>query len=330
MKTYRNVDADPTLLRGKTLGIIGYGNQGRAQALNLRDSGFKVIVAAQRDASAQKAEVDGFSVLSVAEVAEQADLLALLIPDEVQRQVYDEILSKKLRAGQTLDFAHGYNIHFRLIAPPPDVDVIMVAPRMIGTMVREAFEHGGGTPAYIAVHQNASGHAFQTALAMAHGIGATRAAVLETTFSQETELDLFLEQGCWPILMHTLLTTYEFLVADGFPPEMVELELYGSEEAAEIFREMARVGFFRQMRFHSQTSQYGTLSRSRRIPFAAEIPVFMRTAMTGLRDGQFVEEWRREQEAGYPVFNQLRAEAETHPLNQAEKKMWQILKPKLE
>ena len=328
MKTYRDADADPEVLRAKTLGIIGYGNQGRAQALNLRDSGFKVIVAAQRDASATKAEADGFPVLSVAEVADQADLLALLIPDEVQRQVYDEILSKRLRPGQTLDFAHGYNIHFRCIVPPPDVDVIMVAPRMIGTMVREAFEHGGGTPAYIGVHQNASGHAFQTALAMAYGIGATRAAVLETTFAQETELDLFLEQGCWPILIRTLVTAYEYLVSEGFPPEMVELELYGSEEAAEIFREMARVGLFRQMRFHSQTSQYGTLSRSRQIPFAAEMPTFMRTAMAGLRNGHFVEEWRREQEAGYPVFNQLRVEAETHPLNEAEERMRQILKTK--
>jgi ketol-acid reductoisomerase len=328
MKSYRDSDADPEVLRAKTLGIIGYGNQGRAQALNLRDSGFKVIVAAQRDASAMKAEEDGFTVLSVAEVADRADLLALLIPDEVQRQVYDEILSKRLRPGQTLDFAHGYNIHFRSIVPPPDVDVIMVAPRMIGTMVREAFEHGGGTPAYIGVHQNASGLAFQTALAMAYGIGATRAGVLETTFAQETELDLFLEQGCWPILIRTLVTTYEYLVSEGFPPEMVELELYGSEEAAEIFREMARVGLFRQMRFHSQTSQYGTLSRSRQIPFAAEMPAFMRTAMAGLRNGHFVEEWRREQEAGYPVFNQLRVEAETHPLNEAEERMRQILKTK--
>lgn len=326
MRAYYDESATLDVIRNKTLGIIGYGNQGRAQALNLRDSGLQVIIGSIRDESARQAEADGFSVLSVAEAVQRADVLALLIPDEVQRQVYKEVLSRQLHPGQTLDFAHGYNIHYGLIEPPPQVDVIMVAPRMIGTRVREAYSQGRGTPAFVAVAQDASGHALETALAWSKGIGATRAGVLETTFALETELDLFQEQGLWPLLIRTMLMSYEFLVDQGFPPEMVALEMYGSEEAAEIFREMARVGFFRQMRLHSQTSQYGTLSRAGQLPFAQDLRSFMERAMAGIRDGQFAEEWRREQASGYPLFRELRARADAHPLNEAERAMRRLLK----
>jgi len=328
MEAYYDEDANLEILLDKTLGIVGYGNQGRAQALNLRDSGLKVIVGNLRDASAQQAEADGFPVLSIAEAADRADVLALLIPDEVQRQVYEENLEKKLRAGHTLVFAHGYNIHYRLIVPPAGVDVIMVAPRMIGTKVRELYVEGRGAPAFLAVAQDASGHAFEKALAWARGIGATRAGAFKTTFLEETELDLFQEQGLWPLLVRTMLMAYEFLVASGFSPEMVALEMYGSEEAAEIFREMARVGFFKQMRLHSQTSQYGTLSRAQEVPFQAEIRAFMERALTAIRNARFAEEWRNEQAAGYPLFRQLREQAGAHPLNQAEAQMRQLLKSK--
>lgn len=326
MEAYYDADASLEAIQSKTLGIIGYGNQGRAQALNLRDSGLRVIVGGLRDETARQAEADGFRVLTIVEAARQADVLALLIPDEVQRQVYEEVIGKALRPGQTLDFAHGYNIRFGLIVPPREVDVIMVAPRMIGTIVRESFEKGNGAPAFVAVHQDATGRALETALAFARGIGATRAGVLKTTFAQETDLDLFQEQGLWPLLVRTMLSAYEFLVANGFPPEMVALEMYGSEEAAEIFREMARVGFFKQMKFHSQTSQYGTLSRANEVPFRDEMQRFMERAMAGIRDGRFAEEWRREQAAGYPVFKNLRAQAESHPLNTAEARVRELLK----
>ena len=326
MEAYYDVDADLEILRHRTLGIIGYGNQGRAQALNLRDSGLEVIIGCLRDESAQKAESDGFRVWSIGEAAEQGDVLTLLVPDEVQRQVYEEVIGRRLRVGQTLNFAHGYNIHFRLIVPPEGVDVIMVAPRMIGTMVREAYVGGGGAPAFVAVAQDASGNALRTALAFARGIGSTRAGVLETSFAQETELDLFQEQGLWPLLTRTMLMAYEFLVENGFPPEMVALEMYGSGESAEIFREMGRVGFFKQMRFHSQTSQYGTLSRARAFPFAPEVRAFMGRALAGIRDGSFADEWKREQAANYPFFKELRAQAEAHPLNKAEEKMRQLLR----
>ncbi len=330
MEPYYDPDASLEIFRQKTLGIIGYGNQGRAQALNLRDSGLNVIIGSLRDETAGQAEKDGFVVRSVAEVAERADVLALLIPDEVQREVYTSVLSTRLRSGQTLDFAHGYNIHFGLIVPPADVDVIMVAPRMIGTEVRESFVRGEGSPAFIAVAQDASGRALETALAWARGIGATRVGAFKTTFAQETELDLFQEQAVWPLLFRTWTMAFEFLVASGFPPEMVALEMYGSGEAAEIFREMARVGFFKQARLHSQTSQYGTLSRASAVPFAKEIGSFMEKALATIRDGRFDVEWRSEQAAGYPVFKKLRAQADSHPINQAEEQMRRLLKFKSE
>jgi ketol-acid reductoisomerase len=326
MQAYYDADANLENLRDKTLGIIGYGNQGRAQALNLRDSGLQVIVGSLRDESGQQAEADGFPPLSIAEAAERADVLALLIPDEVQRQVYTEVLAKKLRPGQTLDFAHGYNIHYGLIRPPASVDVIMVAPRMIGAVVREAYARGGGAPAFVAVSQDASGHALETALAWARGIGATRAGVLKTTFALETQLDLFQEQGLWPLLYRTMIQAYDLLVEKGFPPEMVTLEMYGSEEASEIFREMAHLGFFKQMRLHSQTSQYGSLTRAQRVPFSKEIRAFMESAWSEIERGVFNSEWLKEQSAGYPLFGELRAQAESHPINAAEAKMRQLLK----
>ena len=330
MEPYYDPDASLEILRPKTLGIIGYGNQGRAQALNLRDSGLDVIVGSLRDETAGQAEKDGFAVRPVEEVAERADVLALLIPDEVQREVYKEALSPRLRAGQTLDFAHGYNIHFGLIAPPRDVDVIMVAPRMVGSEVRNSFVEGRGSPAFIAVAHDASGHGLETALAWARGIGATRAGAFKTTFAEETELDLFQEQAVWPLLFRTWTMAFEFLVEKGFPPEMVALEMYGSGEAAEIFREMARQGFYKQTRLHSQTSQYGTLSRAAAVPFAKQMAEFMEQALAGIRDGRFDAEWRSEQAAGYPVFKKLRAQADSHPINQAEEEMRRLLRIKSE
>ena len=328
MEHYYDADASLEVLSKKTLGMVGYGNQGRAQALNLRDSGLEVIVGSLRDGSATQAEKDGFVVRTVAEVAERSDVLSLLIPDEVQRDVYNETVASRLRPGQTLNFAHGYNIHYKLIVPPKDVDVIMVAPRMIGAEVRESFVAGKGAPAFVAVEQDATGQAMQTALAFARGIGATRAGAFKTTFAEETELDLFQEQALWPLLYRTLQMSFEFLVAKGFPPEMIALETYGSGEAAEIFREMARVGFYKQTRFHSQTSQYGTLSRASTVPFAKDIEDFMEKALVGIRDGSFDKEWRGEQAAGYPKFKQLREAADTHPINEAEEEMRRLLRIK--
>ena len=318
MRVLHDGDADLELLRGRTVAVIGYGNQGRAQALNLRDSGIDVLIGSIRDASAAEAEAEGFPVVSIAEAARRADALALLIPDEVQREVYHAEVAPHLRPGQVLAFAHGYNVHFGLIRPPALVDVILVAPRMLGVNLRRSFERGRGVPAYVAVAQDASGRARALALAWAKGIGATRAGVLETTFAEETELDLFTEQGVWPIIVRDLLCSYEVLVEAGFPPEMVALELYGSGEAGEIFGQMARLGLFGQMRLHSHTSQYGTLSRGLRM-LPDDVRDRLRAALAEIRSGRFAAEWSREQAAGYPVFEELRRHALAHDINKAER-----------
>jgi ketol-acid reductoisomerase len=325
MRVLGETDADLSPLLRRTIAVIGYGNQGRAQALNLRDSGVEVKIGSVRDEGASEAERDGFEVLSIEEASHRAAVIALLIPDEIQMKVCRESIEPELGEGKTLVFAHGYNIHFRRILPPKSVDVILVAPRMIGIHVRRSFEQGRGAPAYIAVAQDASGKARETALAWAKGIGATRAGVLETTFAQETELDLFAEQATWPVIIRDLLLSYEVLVEAGFPPEMVALELYGSGESSEIFRQMARQGLFQQMRLHSQTSQYGTLSRASRM-LPDEAKARFRQALEEIRSGAFAKEWTKEQEEGYPRFEELRARASEHPLNQAEALAREIVK----
>jgi ketol-acid reductoisomerase len=319
-RIYHDTDADLGHLKDQTVAILGYGNQGRAQAMNLRDSGVRVVVGNVRDASWDRAAREGFEILPLAEAAAKADILMLLVPDEVQREVYERELAERLRPGQALSFAHGYNIRYRLIVPPAMVDVFMVAPRMIGVKVRESFVAGGGSPAFLAVAQNATGRALERALALAKGIGATRAGVIECTFAQETEMDLFAEQGLWPWVFKVFTQAFEFLVAQGFPEEMVALELYGSGEAAEIFHQMSQTGFFKQMAFHSQTSQYGTLTRERRLD-SAVVREAMQKAIEEIRSGAFANEWAAEQKAGYPVFQQLKREALGHRLNEVEEKL---------
>ena len=261
MKVYYEADADLSALSEKTISLVGYGNQGRAQALNLRDSGVNVVVGNRDDDYAVTARQDGFAPVSIADAVKRGDVVMLLIPDEVQPPVYEELIAPHLREGQTLCVASGYNVHFGLIRPPANVDVIMVAPRTIGREVRISFEKGGGVNADIDVRQDYSGKAWATTLAIAKGIGCTRAGAFHTSFGVEAELDLFSEQALWPALFDCLLTAYDVLVEQGYPREAVALELYASGEAADIFRAMAQKGLFEQMRFHSPTSQYGVLSR---------------------------------------------------------------------
>jgi ketol-acid reductoisomerase len=327
MKVYYESDADLSVLTGKAVAVAGYGNQGRAQALNLRDSGVNVLVGNIEDSYAETARQDGFSPVSIAEAAKAADIVMLLTPDEVQQAVYNKDIAPNLRPGQTLSFASGYNIHFGLIKPPADIDVIMMAPRTIGRQVRIAYEGGSGVNADVDVWQDATGHAWGNTLALAKGVGCTRAGAFHSSFATEAELDLFAEQGVWPALFDVLLTGYEVLAAKGYPKEVIALELYASTEPADIFLAMAKRGIFEQMKFHSPTSQYGTLSRRKDATGSSDaLRARMEQTLENIRSGRFAEEWKNEELQGYPNFHKLREAAWSHPITEADKAVRELLK----
>ncbi len=321
MKIYTDADASLEPLRGKTAAIIGYGNQGQAQALNLRDSGVAVIIGNREDVYRQKAVDDGFSPVSIEEAAGHGDFLFILTTDESQPLIWDEQIAPGLRAGDTLVWASGYNVGFDLIRPPADVDVVMVAPRMTGHMVRELYRRGKGAMAQIAVHQDATGRARERVMAVAQGIGCTRGGVFDSTFREEAELDLFAEQVVWAGLVALFEACFELGVEHGFSPELMVLELYGSGEAAEILSMMARRGFYRQMAHHSTTSQYGTLSRARDLLDEPLLARMRASLENDIRGGAFVAEWRREQAAGSPTLAQLKERAMQGRMSRAEERV---------
>lgn len=315
---YRDEDADLAHLKGKNVVVLGYGNQGRSQSLNMRDSGLSVTVASIRDSSAEKAEADGFTVIPVDGCARQADILMMLIPDEVQRQIYDEKLAQDMGPGKTLCFGHGYNFNFGAISPPPEVDVVLVAPRMIGVGVRTLFEKGKGAPSYVAIGQDGSGHAKETMLAITKAIGSTRVGAMEVTFEQETIIDLFLEQTLMPIFTRTMTWVFDILTEEaGIDPGLVTVEMYGSGEMAEVFQACAAEGFWKQLQFHSRTAQFGELSNKDQV-----LPDSVRKTMVEklehIRSGGFAREWSEDEKAGFPRYNALIEEIGKHPINEAE------------
>jgi ketol-acid reductoisomerase len=324
VKIYYDGDADLARLEGRAVAIIGYGNQGRAQALNLRDSGVKVVVGGIRDATLEQAAADGFPVMTISEAAAAGDIICLLIPDEVQQRAYREHILPHLRPGKALDFAHGYNVHYGFIAPPAEVDVIMVAPRMIGVSVRSMYLAGKGVPAFVAVQQDGSGEAWPKTLALARAIGSTRAGAIESSFAEETELDHFNEHFVWPAIFRILVGSFEFLVSRGYQPEALVMELWASREASEVLQQMAEVGVFQQLSFHSQTSQYGTLTHMESA-LPPGLQACMEEALAEIKDGQFAREWELEQAAGYPVFSRLKQTALQHPLNEVERAVRDLL-----
>jgi len=318
MKLIKDSEVSLDPLREKTVAVLGYGNQGRAQALNLRDSGMPVIVGNRDDDYRRQAEADGFDALEIHEAAGAGDILLVLTTDESQPLIWDEQIAPGIQAGNTLVWASGYNIGYDLIAPPKDVDIVMVAPRMTGAMVRTLYERGKGAIAQFAVHQDASGQAWQMALALCKGIGLTRGGVFESSFREEAELDLFAEQVVWAGLTAWFVECFEIGVEFGFPPELMVMELYASGEASEILGHMAKNGFFRQMGFHSTTSQYGTLTRGPGL-IAEETKAKARAILRDdIKDGAFAREWSQEQAGGSRKLQALKEKALAHAMSNAE------------
>jgi len=279
-------------IAGRSIAVIGYGNQGRAQALNLRDSGLNVVVGNRRDEYRRRAESDGFTVMDIPTAVAEADVCILLLPDEELPSAYRSSIRPALTAGDMLVFASGYGVAFGEIEPPPGVDVALLAPRMIGLGVRENYLTGEGFYCLVGVHQDASGTAWKRLLGLCAGISGLYKPAVEVSFHQEAVLDLFNEQAFGPAFGRVLLTAINVLLDAGLPPEAVLVEMYMSEEMSYIYRQMSRVGLIRQTDFHSQTSQYGAMSRAIRF-----LNPKLRRTMSGiLREidsGSFAREWQR-------------------------------------
>ena len=318
-KFFAATDADPKVLSDKTIAVIGYGNQGRAQAINLRRAGHRVIVGNQEDDSWRRARDDGFEPLAMDSAAARAYIVLLLLPDEIAPDVYRRMIEPHLGRGKTLDFASGYNITYKFIVPPREVDVILVAPRMIGQGVLDLPVSGKGFPVLTGVKQDASGHALATTLAIAHGIGAfmPQGAVVESSFEEETMVDLFSEHTWAGAMLFLLERAYKLLVESGISPEVAMIELYASGELGEIGRAMASMGMWNQLKLHSHTSQFGQLTHGAQF-IGADAEALMRKAIAEIRDGTFARRWAAEQAAGSPTFQQLLGEALESPIAKAE------------
>lgn len=304
-RMYYDQDANLDLLAGKTVAIIGYGSQGHAHALNLKDSGVNVVVGLYSGSkSVKKAEVAGLKVLSVAEAAKTADWIMILLPDEVQKTIYQAEIEPHLSEGKVLFFAHGFNINFAQIIPPPTVDVVMVAPKGPGHLVRRTYEQGQGVPALFAVFQDASGQARDRALAYAKGIGGTRAGVLETTFREETETDLFGEQVVLCGGLTALIKAgFDTLVEAGYQPELAYFECL--HEVKLIVDLIVEGGLAKMRDSISNTAEYGDLTRGPRI-VTEETRAEMRKILREIQTGQFAREFVLENQAGKPGFTAMR------------------------
>jgi ketol-acid reductoisomerase len=302
---YHDADADLSVLDDRTIAIVGYGNQGRAQALNLRDSGVTDVVVGNRaDDSRERAREDGFEAFGIGEAVSRADVVFLLIPDEVAPTVYEETIEPNLSSGNLVNFASGFNVTYGYIEPADDLDVILLAPRMIGTMVRQLYERGRGAPSLLAVHRDATGEALDVALGLAKGIGSTRSGVVESTFEVETTTDLMSEQALFPLFVHAIMAKYRAEVEAGVPPEVALLESYLSREMGYIFEQAAKRGMIEQLLLHSRTSQYGQLTGLESFD-PDPMEEFVRERLEGIQSGEFAEEWREEQRKGTPHLEEL-------------------------
>jgi len=312
-KVYFDSDVSLDPLKGKTIAVIGYGSQGHAQAQNMRDSGLDVIIGLRPvGKSWNRAKEDGFDVYPISEAAEKGDIIFILIPDMVQPIVYEKLIAPNLTEGKTIDFAHGFNIHFKQIVPPENVDVIMVAPKSPGLRLRETYLNGFGVPALIAVYQDYTGHAKETALAISKALGCTRAGVLETTFKDETESDLIGEQTVLVGgLIELIKKGFEVLVEAGYPPELAYFE--ACNEAKLIMDLIYQRGIIGMLRAVSDTAKYGGLTVGPEV-IDEHVKENMKKAVEDVRSGKFAKEWIEEHKTGEKRLKALMEEIEQHEL----------------
>jgi ketol-acid reductoisomerase len=321
---YYDDDADLDLLKDKTIAILGFGSQGHAHALNLRESGVNVVVNTRKgSANYELAVSHGFDPLSIEEAAATGDYVQILLPDEIQGDIYREKIQPNLKEGAVLGCSHGFNIHFGQIVPPPTVDSVMVAPKGPGHLVRSEYERGGGVPCLIAIGQDVSGNAWDTAMAYAKGIGGTRGGVLRTTFAEETETDLFGEQVVLCGGVSALVkAAFETLVDAGYQPELAFFEcMHELKLIVDLFYQ----GGLNYMRYSvSNTAEFGDYTRGPRI-VNDETKAEMKKILSEIQGGQFAREWLMENKIGRPVFNALRNKDKEHPLEQVGKELRKMM-----
>jgi ketol-acid reductoisomerase len=313
MQVYYDRDADLKHLSGKKVAVLGYGSQGHAHANNLRDSGVDVVVGLRRDSKSwSKAENAGLKVLDTAEAARVADIIMILLPDELQGDAFEKEIKPGLKNGKYLAFGHGFNIHFKRVVPPTGCNVFMVAPKGPGHLVRSEFEKGRGVPCLLAVQQDPSGDTTEVGLAYASAIGGARAAVIHTTFKDETETDLFGEQAVLCGGLTALIQAgYETLIDAGYPPEMAYFECV---HEVKLIVDLIYEGGMTNMRYSiSNTAEYGDLTRGKRV-IGPEVSQAMKKILADIQSGTFAEEWINEYKCGMPHFSELRKEAGNHPL----------------
>jgi ketol-acid reductoisomerase len=315
VRVFYDADADPDRLRDRVIAVIGYGSQGHAHALNLRDSGARVVVGLRPDgASWRRARAERLDVRAVAEAARAADIVMMLVPDQEARAVYEAAVAPSLAPGKTLLFAHGFNVHFKEIVPPETVDVAMIAPKSPGHLVRSEFQAARGVPALVAVHKDASGNALADALAYAAGIGCTRAGVLETTFREETETDLFGEQAVLCGGVTALVQAgFETLTQAGYAPEIAYFECLHELKLIVDLMYRGGMGFMRYS--ISDTAEYGDYTRGPRIVSGA-VRQEMKRILRDIQSGAFAQEWIGECRSGARRFAELRVEGRDHPIEQ--------------
>lgn len=318
-KVFYDKDVNQSLLEGKTVAIIGYGSQGHAHAQNLRDSGHKVVVGLRPGKSFDRAKEDGFDVKSVAEATKEADLVMILLPDENQKAVYEAEIRDNLEAGNALVFAHGFNIHYGQIVPPADVDVFLVAPKGPGHLVRRTYEEGAGVPSLVGVYQDASGNAKEIGMAYAGGIGGGRAGILETTFREETETDLFGEQAVLCGGVSGLIKAgFEVLTEAGYAPESAYFEVL---HEMKLIVDLIYEGGLENMRYSiSDTAEWGDYVTAPRI-ITSETKDNMRAVLKDIQTGEFAKDWILENQAGRPKFNAIKRNELEHPITAVGKEL---------